>query len=230
MRSKFRRGSNGLSAEKKPDLHRIGVPLRVAFLGDEQGALTLPPDAFLNHWVFEVFLRADEALTRIPADPPDVLLVDVPASGTSIADCARKLRVVLPALRMIVLSFRAESQNIFAALVAGACGYLVKPVRAEELRAAVLAVAGGWTALCKEAERAVVQHLNSVRTGSLVDPLTPREAQIISFLLSNLSDKQIAQALCITPGTVHVHLANLYKKLQAHDREEAVQKFLCLKE
>ncbi len=179
-------------------------------------------------WKVDSYFTTEEALQNIPRYPPTVLLMDCFLPDSSGIDCTRKLKIFLPNLPIIVLTTCCDTQGILLSLIAGASGYLVWPVQAEYLAHAVTGAAQGTITLCPEAQRAIVSCLHLIGTRSSVTALSPREQQIMALLFERFPDKAIAESLNIAPGTVHVHLAKVFKKLGAHDRHEAVSKFLRL--
>jgi two-component system uhpT operon response regulator UhpA len=113
-------------------------------------------------------------------------------------------------------------------LMAGVSGYLIKPVSVQELHRAIMTVSVGCPVLCAEAQKAIVHCLYGAGRHIGVKFLTSREQQIMVHMFRYPSDKELAEVLGISPGTVHVHLARLFKKLGVHTRQEALRAFLDL--
>jgi len=202
--------------------------LRVAIVDSEQHIYEEFQNAINQQglaWKLERYLYADRVVQELLASPPDVLLMDVVIFHAPGSDCVRKLRTLIPGLPILIFTAPSATQTIIAGIMAGACGYLVKPIAAESLIDAVWRVAKGLPALGLEAQKAVVESLHAIH-GRPRSSLTSRELQIMALLFREMEDKQIAQAMGISPGTVHVHLANLFKKLAAHNRVQAVVNFL----
>jgi DNA-binding NarL/FixJ family response regulator len=138
------------------------------------------------------------------------------------------VKAIMPESRVIVLAGRSASNDILPFLLAGACGYLIKPVLVSELLSAVGSAISGRLALSAEAERLMLQSLHCAGIRSHSMQLTPREEQILALVIRIQRDKAIAEALGIGLGTVHVHLANIFKKLGVHNRDQAVAKVFGL--
>jgi len=110
--------------------------------------------------------------------------------------------------------------------MAGADGFLIKPVTAEELARAVNAAVQQRPTLCPEAEKAVMSYLRRMGASLSSRGLTRREQEIVCCLAEHLTDKEIGQRLGIAPNTVHVHLGRLLRKSGAHCRQQLVAEFL----
>src|SRR5258708_6689722 len=154
--------------------------------------------------------------------------MDICQPAFSGPDFIRRLRSLFPGLPVVVYTACPDVQCLLPALMAGACGYLMKPMPIGDLMRALADVAQGWPTLCRRAEKLLIQSLQTVGARNPASSLSPREVQIMSCLLGSFSDKEIVRALGIETGTAHVHVTNLFKKLDAHNRAEAVEKFLAL--
>jgi DNA-binding NarL/FixJ family response regulator len=117
-----------------------------------------------------------------------------------------------------VLTTYATDEFIFQALRAGARGYLLKDASAEELLAAIRAVAGGQTQLAPEVAARLVAGVSHGQA----ETLTPRELEVLTLLGKGYSNAEIAAALTITPRTAKVHVQNILSKLDVTNRTEAV--------
>jgi len=114
---------------------------------------------------------------------------------------------------------------IFQALKAGACGYILKRFRPEEIIQAIAEVRAGGAPMTSEIARMVVRSFKAPSAALSSESLTSRESEILELLAQGLSNKEIAQKADITAGTVRIHLANIFKKLHVRCRTEAAAKY-----
>ena len=167
-----------------------------------------------------------EALAGIPRTPGDVVLMDIRMPRMSGIECTRQLKILLPELPILMLTGFADHATVREALMAGASGYLKKPFHRDECAQALRKAVQGGAPLCPEASLAVVSAFRGARAAGPGQGLSQRERDLLLCLFEELADKEIAERLGITSGTVHVHLRNLYKKLEVNTRAEAVRKYL----
>ena len=167
---------------------------------------------------------AKEALLKVPKYKPDVALMDIHLPDESGIVCTARLTEQLPGLKVIIVTVYKDIDLIFQALKAGACGYILKRFRPEEIIQAIAEVRAGGAPMTNEIARMVVQ---SFRAPS-VEPeagLTSRESELLELLTQGLSNKEIAQKTGISAGTVRNHLANIFQKLHVRCRTEAAAKY-----
>ena len=166
--------------------------------------------------------EALEALRR--GHVPRVVLMDLGLPGMSGIDGIARIRAVAPAVPIVVLTVHEDDENVFEALCAGASGYLLKPASGEKILEAVdTALRGGAPMnafIARNVLRMFTQHARPRGDYGLSD----REREILHLLLEERSQKQIAQALGLSPHTVDTHLRNIYAKLHVHSRSGAVAK------
>lgn len=215
--------------ESYPPLPKI----RVALVDDDQSIHIAMRQIFKNwasHWSLESFLDGNEAVERFRESPPHVVLMDISMPDANGIECTRRVKTLLPHLPVIMFTARMDTESFILAMIAGASGYLIKPIPSFDIVSAIKKALEGMPALCVQTEKSVVEWLHGLGEGISGWGLTAREQQIILHLCSNRSDKEIAQHLGISPGTVHTHLVPLFKKLGVHTRDEAKRKFLGLEE
>ena len=170
----------------------------------------------------------EEAVHLAAEHAPDVILMDLVMPGMDGVEATRRVREASSGSQVVVLTSYHEDDHIFPAIKAGALSYLLKNVRAEELAAAVRAAAEGEAVLDSPVATRVMQQmreaLNSPRTAAqpLADPLSERELEVLDLIAAGLTNREIADRLFITVGTVKRHVNNIYGKLQAHHRAEAI--------
>jgi DNA-binding NarL/FixJ family response regulator len=155
---------------------------------------------------------------------PDVLLLDVEMPGPSAAMVLRQLRRLCPRTQVIVLTMHDDADVVHELLDCGAAGYLVKTISRAELIAAVGSVAGESATVRLSVSRQTVERLDRQRYGARSGPLTDRELEVLRLTAQALSNAQIASRLHITEATVKRHLTNIYGKLNAVSRVDAVRK------
>lgn len=180
------------------------------------------------------FASAEEALAGAVADIADVVLMDINLPGQSGIECVAELKRRNPALLVIMLTVYEDADKIFAALRAGASGYLLKRTPPAELLEAIRDVLNGGSPMSSLIARKVVasfQDAGAARPpgqapAAALPPLTPREKDILDALAKGLLYKEIAERLGIGATTVRTHLRNIYEKLQVQTRTEAVVKYL----
>jgi DNA-binding NarL/FixJ family response regulator len=172
---------------------------------------------------------AEEALEKLPAVKPDVVLMDIQLPQQSGIECTAQLKQLLPTVRIIMVTVYGNPDLIFKALRAGACGYLLKRCTPEELITAVREVQQGGAPMSREIARKVIAAFQDepkpADTASEVENLSPREREILDLLTQGFADKEIADRLGVKHGTVRWHLQHVYEKLHVRTRTEAALKF-----
>jgi DNA-binding NarL/FixJ family response regulator len=169
---------------------------------------------------------AEDALKQIPKHQPEIVLMDVQLPNMSGIECTAQLKQLLPGLHIIMVTVYEDTERIFKALRAGACGYLLKRCTTEELLSAVREVRQGGAPMSREIARKVIASFQVPLTSAAeVEELSPREREILELLAAGFPNKQIADRLGLTDGTVRWHLRHVYHKLHVRSRTEAALKF-----
>lgn len=170
---------------------------------------------------------AEQALQRLLANPPDVVLMDINLPRLSGVQCVRELKRCLPATQFIMLTIEDDCQRVLESLRAGATGYLIKNTRPDQIVAAVEEVHRGGSPMSSQIARMLVQTFHASHPSSECEgDLTKREREILSLLTKGYRSKEVAEELAIGVQTVHTHLRNIYEKLHVRSRAEAVARFL----
>jgi DNA-binding NarL/FixJ family response regulator len=168
----------------------------------------------------------EETVKLACALKPDVALVDVAMPKLDGIEATRRIKAQCPAVAVLVLSAYDDDQFIFGLLEAGAAGYLLKSVRGQEIVDAIRAVHAGESVLHPSVARKVLNRFAGVsgkpRERKSVDLLTEREMEVLKMVTKGLSNKDIAEGLCLSVRTVQGHLANIFNKLRVSSRTEAV--------
>jgi DNA-binding NarL/FixJ family response regulator len=168
-----------------------------------------------------------QALDRAAARQPDVVLMDLHMPVLDGIAATRRLRVEQPGVRVLALTTFDDDEDVFAALRAGALGYLLKDVSSDRLVEAVLSAARGESVLQPSVAAKVVARFAQLddaprsRPQPLVVPLSDRELDVLRLLADGRSNREIATALFLAEGTVKNHVTNVLGKLGARDRTQA---------
>jgi len=167
-----------------------------------------------------------EALKKIPKAMPDVVLMDIQLPDATGVECTAKIKELLPAVHIVIVTVYDDSERIFQALRAGACGYLLKRSQPEHIINAVQEAHEGGVPMTPEIARKVIgQFRQQAATVSEMDDLTDREREVLELVMHGRSNKDIAERLGVTVAAVKWHLQHIYEKLHVHSRTEAALKF-----
>src|SRR5512133_2426189 len=162
-----------------------------------------------------------EAAIRLAAElKPDVILMDMIMPVVTGPEAIRQIRQQHPDIRILALSSFKEGQLIKDALEAGAIGYLLKDVTADQLAAAIRDAYHGRATLSPEATQSLVEITN--RPAGLDCSLTERERVVLALMVEGLNNTQIAAKLVVSPSTVKSHVSAILSKLGVASRTEAV--------
>lgn len=164
-----------------------------------------------------------DALTVVARERPDIVLLDVEIPGAEAADTVREMSVLSPGSKIIILSMYDGPQLLRRLLGTGIRGYLLKSVHQNELVAAVRSVHTEPDRIVLSVSRECLSHLD----GSPREILTVREREILELTAEALSNCQIAAMLALTEATVKRHLRNVFIKLDAVSRIDAVNKAIA---
>jgi len=151
---------------------------------------------------------------------PDVILMDMVLPMMDGATATRAIRQKFPQVKVIALTSFKEGELIKNALEAGAIGYLLKDITADELAWAIRAAHAGRATLSPEASQALVQTANQPSAPGL--DLTEREREVLVLMIEGLNNTQIARKLTVRPSTIKSHVSNILSKFGVASRTEAV--------
>jgi DNA-binding NarL/FixJ family response regulator len=164
---------------------------------------------------------------------PDVVMMDLHMPHVDGVEATRQITSQLPDTRVLVLTTYVDDADLFPALHAGARGYLTKDATAEEIAAAIHAVAAGHTHLTPDIQQRLVSAVLDPMTtqvaardglpNELPDGLTPREAEVLTLIAAGLSNNQIAHSLVVSEATVKTHVNHILAKTGSRDRAQAVR-------
>lgn len=169
----------------------------------------------------------ETALAEAGRIRPKVVLMDINLEGMSGIDCTAQLKLLCPEAQVIMVTVYEDTDSIFRALQAGACGYLLKRATAAEILEAIVEVRQGGAPMTSEIARRVVEAFRRPQPGAEARAeLSSRECEILNLLSQGFSNKEIAAQLDIAYQTVKVHLKHIYEKLHVRSRTEAIVKYL----
>jgi DNA-binding NarL/FixJ family response regulator len=165
----------------------------------------------------------EEALRLAAELDPDIVLMDLSMPRLNGTEAIRRLAERGPRPKAIALTTYADDASVLGALRAGARGYLTKDAGADEIRAAMEAVARGEAALDPAVQHHVVAALATPPAAApLPDDLTPREAEVLGLIAEGLTNAEIAERLVVSAATVKSHVNHIFAKIGARDRAQAV--------
>ena len=172
------------------------------------------------------FVNAESALSQIPKDWPEIVLMDINLPKMSGIECVAHLKALRPSVLIIMFTVYMDSDLIFKSLMAGASGFLIKRSSPAEILAALAEVHRGGAPMSSAIARKVVEYFQRKTPYSEASALTKREQEILAHLAKGYRDKEIADMLSISVPTVRTHVRNIYEKLHVRSRAEAVAQFL----
>ena len=172
------------------------------------------------------FPDVESALAEIQRTRPNVVLVDINLPGLNGIECVRKLKPLLPDTQFVMMTVYEDSQHIFAALSAGATGYLLKGTSREAVLSALREVHAGGSPMSSNIARKVVQILQQPKPQPRPSAeLSKRENEVLALLAQGYLYKEISDALGISIETVNTYIRRIYEKLHVHSRAQAVARY-----
>ena len=167
------------------------------------------------------------ALAQLPSLKPNVVLMDINIPGMSGIECTARLKQLCPGTQVIIVTVYEDNENIFRALQAGACGYMLKRAFSEKILEPITEVCSGGVPMSSDIARKVIHAFQKPppQPGNSVE-LTKREAEILELVSQGLVNKEIGDRLKISYWTVKAHVRHIYEKLHVRTRSEAVVKFM----
>lgn len=166
---------------------------------------------------------AEGALKNLDRDAPDIMLVDLGLPGMPGIELIRRAKAEMPKLDILVYTVFDDWKTVFSALKAGATGYVLKGTKPRELIEAITSLYEGGAPMSPRIARKVISELHDDSPGGSY-ALTPREKEILSAMDKRMNYKEIANVMGVSPHTVRTHIRNIYEKLQAKNRQEALLK------
>ena len=159
---------------------------------------------------------------------PDVVVMDIAMPGMSGIEATMEVRAAAPSAKVIMLTVSADERDVEGAIVAGACGYVLKDAAVEEIVAGVRAAAAGDALLSPRIAAGILERARANTAPSLPDSaqakLTERESEVLSLMAEGKENAEIAEELFISRHTVKNHVSNILGKLESQTRIEAAVK------
>ena len=175
------------------------------------------------------FPSGEAALEEVTILNPQIILMDVGLPGMNGIECLRQIKLRLPTACVIMLTVFEDDNRIFDSILAGADGYLLKRTPLSTIVASLLDVRNSGAPMTSQVARRVLDMFREAPHRAETQGLTKRETEILDQIARGYSHKQIAINLFISPGTVRIHLKNIYHKLHVHSKTEAVSKIFNLR-
>ncbi len=200
--------------------------IRVAFVEDDTEARKIFASMVAEASGMECvgdFVSTETALEPVVKLAPDVVVCDVNLPGASGVECVRQLKLRLPTTQFMMLTVYDDSEYLFDALAAGACGYLLKRSADKELVPSIRAIYTGESPMSGSIARKVVQQFQRPAKPVMEGcKLTPREQSVLEHLAKGYLYKEIADLLKISVPTVNSHVRGVYEKMHVQSRAQAV--------
>jgi len=180
------------------------------------------------------FGNGEEAIEKLSALKPDVVLMDIQLPGKNGVECVREIAELVPSTLVMMLTVQSNFDSVFESLRAGACGYLRKPVIADELVAAIREVIRGGSPMTAGIARQVVSAFKDLPPSvpaSVPKPLpelADHERQVLELLAQGYLYKEIGDKTGTSWHTVHNCIRRIYEKLQVRSRAQAIARFYDL--
>lgn len=177
------------------------------------------------------YTNGEDALLHIPKQKPDLVLMDIGLPKMSGVECMVRIKLEVPTIDFLMFTVFDNDEHVFEALKAGAIGYVLKSERTAGALRAIEEYAQGGAPISRDIARKVLSsfHTQNLKKAASFEILTPQQLLILEQLSQGLLNKEIADRLHISEGTVKQHNYTIYKKLQVNNRTEAVQKYLTAK-
>jgi DNA-binding NarL/FixJ family response regulator len=170
---------------------------------------------------------AEEALRVLPKTAPEVILMDINLPNMSGIECTARIKELLPAAQVVMITVYGDTEKVFNALRAGASGYILKRAAPERILQAIREVHAGGVPMSGEIARKVLGAFREpVPAPAEEQNLSRREQEVLELLAQGCANKEIADKLSISIETVTWHLRHIYSKLHVRSRTQAALKFL----
>jgi DNA-binding NarL/FixJ family response regulator len=167
---------------------------------------------------------ARDALELVAERDPDVILMDLNMPGMSGIEAIQRLTAIAPLKRVVVLTVMADDESIMDALMAGACGYVLKDQPIDQIIESIYAAARGESVISPRIANRLVRRVcapNQAASSGSDPQLTAREREVLQLVARGIDNREIAKALYLSEHTVKNHVSNILLKLQVANRIQA---------
>jgi len=206
----------------------MGEPIRVLIADDHplfRSGMHALLDADPDTEVAGEATTGEEAIALAAELQPDIVLMDLQMPGLSGVDATRRILHASPNARILMVTMFDDDHSVFAAIRAGARGYVLKGANPEEVLRAIRVVAGGEAVFSPSVATRLIDFFGSLRPEALPNAfpeLTERERAILGLIAQGMSNAQIARELALSTKTVANHVSNILSKLHVADRAQAM--------
>jgi DNA-binding NarL/FixJ family response regulator len=169
------------------------------------------------------YRSAEDAMRSLRDAAPEVMLTDLGLPGMSGVELIKKAKDEMPSLEIMAHTVFEDRERVFSAIKAGASGYILKGSSPREIIESIHSLYKGGAPMSPKIARKIIHEFQDEVTGEQF-LLTPREKEIVKRVEDGLTYKEIGEKLGISTHTVHTHIKNIYEKLQAKDRNDAIIK------
>jgi DNA-binding NarL/FixJ family response regulator len=171
------------------------------------------------------FSQAEDLVNVFKKIEADVVLMDITLPGMSGIECVSKLKPQRPDVQFLICSVHEDQERTFAALCAGATGYILKNSTPEKIITSIREIVSGGSPMSAQIARYVIRNFHEQNhRPEIPEELTPREVELLQFLSKGYQYKEIADRMCISIETVRTYIRNIYEKLHVHSKIDAVNK------
>jgi len=180
-----------------------------------------------NYQLLASFENAEKAIEKLPELKPQAVLMDINLPGESGIACVAKMKRHIPQTQFLMCTSYEDDDTIFKSLQAGASGYILKTEGPAKILSALNDLFDGGSPMSSSIARKVVSSFSKMEANhQIIEELTAREKEILELIATGQMNKEVADTLSISLGTVKKHVQNIYEKLHVNTRVEAVNMYL----
>jgi DNA-binding NarL/FixJ family response regulator len=205
---------------------RMRRDIRVAIVEDQKQTregLAALIGGTAGYRIVGMFASMEETQRKLPADPPDVVLLDIGLPGMSGVEGVAHLKARWPFVRILMLTVYGDNRHVLEAICAGAVGYLLKDTPPAKLLEALGELADGGAPMSPDIAHKVVTMFQQTASSKPVEhDLTARELEILKLLADGHTYKTAAATFVLSEDTIRYHIRHIYEKLHVHSKSEAV--------